>query len=74
LENFGDSGRESGSLTTSPCIKGKQKEASPASPTSEHDNEDPAKFGTLVGKMNNLVSTDLDNIVEGWDFLLVGSS
>jgi hypothetical protein len=74
LGSFGSRSGEGGSLTTSSCIKGKQKEASPASPTSDLDNEDPGRSSTLVGKMNNLVSTDLDNIIEGWDFLVVGSS
>ncbi|KAH9967588.1 hypothetical protein BC827DRAFT_1264378 [Russula dissimulans] len=71
LGSFGSRSGEGGSLTTSSCIKGKQKEASPASPTSDLDNEDPGRSSTLVGKMNNLVSTDLDNIIEGWDFLVV---
>ena len=70
----GGSSGESGSPTTSSGIKGKQREASSASPTSEYDSEEFGKPSNLVGKMNNLVSTDLDNIIEGRDFLLVGSS
>lgn len=33
-------------------------------------SEDQTK--NLVGKLNNLVSTDLNNIVEGRDFLMIG--
>ena len=62
------------STTPSSSIKGKQKEVSPSPTVGEDDNETPGKSSNLVGKMNNLVSTDLDNLVEGRDFLLLGSS
>jgi hypothetical protein len=67
----GGSGEENERSTTSLSIKGKQKEELPAS---LDDNEDPGKASNLVGKMNNLVSTDLENIIEGRDFLLLGAS
>ena len=73
-ETVGGSGEENGRSTTSLSIKGKQKEEPPASLDSDDDNEDPGKASNLVGKMNNLVSTDLENIIEGRDFLLLGAS
>jgi hypothetical protein len=68
-ETAGGSGEE-----TSLSIKGKQNGEFPASLASDDDNEDPGKANNLVGKMNNLVSTDLENIIEGRDFLLLGPS
>lgn len=73
-ETAGGGGDENGQSTTTSSIKGKQKEEFPASLASEDDNEDPGKASNLVGKMNNLVSTDLENIIEGRDFLLLGPS
>jgi hypothetical protein len=71
-ETAGGSGEENGRSTTM-SIKGKQKEF-PASLASDDDNEDPGKASNLVGKLNNLVSTDLENIIEGRDFFLLGAS
>ena len=68
------SGEENERSTTSESIKGKQKEELPTNLASDGDNEDPGKASNLVGKMNNLVSTDLENIIEGRDFLLLGPS
>jgi hypothetical protein len=73
-EIAGGSGEENRRSTTSLSIKGKQKEEFPASLASDDDNEDPGKANNLVGKLNNLVSTDLENIIEGRDFLLLGPS
>jgi len=70
----GESGEENGRSTTSSSIKGKQKEEFPTSLASDDDNDDPGKASNLVGKMNNLVSSDLENIIEGRDFLLLGPS
>lgn len=56
----------------SSSIKGKQKEHAPPTPVGEDVSEDPEKSRNLVGKMNNLVSTDLENLVDGRDFLLLG--
>lgn len=71
-ETTGRSGEENERSTTSLGIKGKQKEEFPAGLPSDDDNEDSGKASNLVGKMNNLVSTDLENIIEGRDFLLLG--
>jgi len=65
---------ENGRSTTSLSIKGKQKEVFQESLASDDNNEDPGKASNLVGKLNNLVSTDLENIIEGRDFLLLGPS
>jgi hypothetical protein len=73
-ETAGGSGEENGQSTTSSGIKGKQKEEFPSGLISDDDSEDPGKASNLVGKMNNLVSTDLENIVEGRDVLLLGPS
>jgi hypothetical protein len=67
------SSEEAGQSTSSSSIKGKQREGShPPTPVGDDDSEDLGKSSNLVGKMNNLVSTDLDNLVEGRDFLLLG--
>ncbi len=38
----------------------------------EKPAEESTKGGNLAGKLNNLITTDLNNIVEGRDFLFVG--
>jgi hypothetical protein len=43
------------------------------SATTKVSDEAP-KAGNLVGKLNNLVTTDLNNIVDGRDFLFIGES
>ncbi|KAI0248983.1 hypothetical protein BJV78DRAFT_1276336 [Lactifluus subvellereus] len=63
---------ESEPSTPSSSIKGKQREEYPAPPSNDSDGEEPGKSSNLVGKMNNLVSTDLENLVDGRDFLLLG--
>lgn len=68
-----ENGEENGQSIASSSIKGKQKEDAPSTPVGEDVSEDPGKSGNLVGKMNNLISTDLDNLVDGRDFLLLGS-
>ena len=68
---------QSAEASTSSSAKGKQKEELqelPASLVADDDSEDRGKSSNLVGKMNNLVSTDLENIIEGRDFLLVSQS
>jgi hypothetical protein len=54
------------SITAASSIKGKRKEEAPSS---KEDANEPAGSRNLVGKMNNLVSTDLENLVDGRDFL-----
>ncbi|KAF8876209.1 multidrug resistance-associated ABC transporter [Gymnopilus junonius] len=59
-------------VTASPSsiLKGKGKgKDMPAEPKKEEKKK--ASDGNLVGKINNLVTTDLNNIVSGRDFLLV---
>ncbi|KAH9912641.1 uncharacterized protein B0H18DRAFT_889646 [Fomitopsis serialis] len=61
--------------STSTNAKGKSKFKAP-SPTGEGKREEPkksegARGGNLVGKINNLVTTDLDNLIKGRDFLLI---
>jgi hypothetical protein len=52
------------------CSKGKGKAA--AVKECEGKKED-AKDKNLIGKINNLVATDLDHIIEGRDFLFIGA-
>ncbi|KAI9434174.1 hypothetical protein H4582DRAFT_2177883 [Lactarius indigo] len=56
---------------TASRIKGKRKEEAPGSDSGMEDGHKPGDSSNLVGKMNNLVSTDLENLVEGRDFLLL---
>jgi hypothetical protein len=71
-ETVGGSGEENRQSTTSSSNKGKQKDLLAASMAHDDSSEDPGKSSNLVGKMNNLVSTDLENLIEGRDFLLIG--
>jgi hypothetical protein len=73
-ETVSGSGEENGQSTTPSSVKGKQKGELPASITGNDDSEDAGKSSNLVGKMNNLVSSDLENIVDGRDILLLGPS
>ncbi|KAH9028052.1 ABC transporter type 1, transmembrane domain-containing protein [Lactarius deliciosus] len=52
-------------------IKGKQKEEAPGSDSGRESDDEPGDSSNLMGKMNNLVSADLENIVDGRDFLLL---
>jgi hypothetical protein len=54
------------SMTAASSIKGKRKEEAPSG---SEDGNEPTSSRNLVGKMNNLVSTDLENLVDGRDFL-----
>lgn len=69
-----DTHGEDGHSTAHSSIRGKQKERSRSTPVDEDDSDNSTKSSNLVGKMNNLVSTDLENLVDGRDFLLLGSS
>ncbi|KAI0068087.1 hypothetical protein BV25DRAFT_1834393 [Artomyces pyxidatus] len=56
----------------SAASKGKQKAKAPDSKEAEPAVKDTAaKASNLVGKINNLVSTDLSNITDGRDFLFI---
>ncbi|KAI9449922.1 hypothetical protein BJY52DRAFT_1215702 [Lactarius psammicola] len=63
--------RSEQSTITASSIKGKRKEEAPGSDSGESEDKELGDSGNLVGKMNNLVSTDLENIVDGRDFLLL---
>ncbi|TFY70118.1 hypothetical protein EVJ58_g61 [Rhodofomes roseus] len=61
--------------STSTTAKGKRKSKA-LSQAGEGKTEGPkkseeAKGGNLVGKINNLVTTDLDNLINGRDFLFI---
>ncbi|KAH9028054.1 hypothetical protein EDB83DRAFT_2526416 [Lactarius deliciosus] len=73
-EEVGGSSEETRSEQSSiagSSIKGKRKEEAPRSDSGSEDSEEPRDSRNLVGKMNNLISTDLENIVDGRDFLLL---
>lgn len=73
-ETTGGSSEEGEPSTASSSTKGKQREEFPTAPSSDGDREEPGKSSNLVGKINNLVSTDLENLIDGRDLLLIGSS
>ena len=54
--------------------KGKQRERVPGSDRGKEDGDEAGAPSNVVGKMNNLVSTDLENLVSGRDILLLGLS
>ncbi|KAI9431381.1 hypothetical protein H4582DRAFT_2085045 [Lactarius indigo] len=73
-EEAGGSSKETRSeqpTVTTSRIKGKRKEEVPRSDSGREGGYEPGDSSNLVGKMNNLVSTDLENLVEGRDFLLL---
>jgi hypothetical protein len=57
--------------STSTATSGKRKEESSRSDSGKEDGDDKGASSNLVGKMNNLVSTDLENLVSGRDILLL---
>jgi hypothetical protein len=61
--------RSEQSTTTASTIKGKRKEEAPGSDSGKEAGDEPGGSSNLVGKMNNLVSTDLENLIDGRDFL-----
>ena len=60
--------------TSNVSVKGKDKEGSstPKSDT-KSASRDKKKAQNLIGKINNLVTTDLGNIVDGRDFLMIST-
>ena len=62
------------STTAASSIKGKPKQDASGSDSSHGDGDEAGSSSNLVGKMNNLISTDLENLVDGRDFLLLGLS
>ncbi|KAH9019338.1 hypothetical protein EDB83DRAFT_2508436 [Lactarius deliciosus] len=67
-EEAGESGETQSEQWTiaASSVKGERKEEASGS-----DSDNAGGSSNLVGKMNNLVSTDLENIVDGRDFLLL---
>ena len=67
---------QSGKSDQSDSSKGKAKGKSAPSSIADKNGKDESKEShsstdNLVGKLNNLVTTDLNNIVEGRDFMLI---
>ena len=71
-EGAGEEAQSEQSTTAASSVKGKRKEDAPGSDSSRDDSGEPGASSNLVGKMNNLISTDLENLVDGRDFLLLG--
>ena len=61
--------RSEQSTSTAMSTNGRRKEEASRSDSSKGDDE--GASSNLVGKMNNLVSTDLENLVSGRDILLL---
>ena len=59
------------STSTAMGTNGKRKEEASRSDSGKGGGGEEGASSNLVGKMNNLVSTDLENLVEGRDILLV---
>ena len=57
------------STTLASSLQGKRKGEAPRSDSGKEDGDEPGGSSNLVGMMNNLVSTDLENLVDGRDFL-----
>lgn len=64
----------SDAASTSKASKRKSAAPSEASTTTEETKPSETKGGHLVGKLNNLVTTDLNNLVDGRDILFVCES
>ena len=60
---------------TATTAKGKEpaKKGEDDKEKEKEKKEEPAGSGNLVGKINNLVTTDLANIIDGRDFLFLGA-
>jgi hypothetical protein len=72
-DGSGDSTLQTSSetISTSSAKKGKQK-AQDAKEDSDSSSEKNSSADNLMGKINNLVTTDLTNITDGRDFFLAG--
>ena len=60
-----------GGASTTLASEATPSEADKASIKGEEKKPAGEKGGNLVGKINNLVSTDLNNIIDGRDFLMI---
>lgn len=62
-----------GESNGSPTKKGKKKAPSVTSTETSRTHADgSSKADNLVGRINNLITTDLGNLIDGRDFLLIG--
>lgn len=52
--------------------KGKKDKSAQTLTAEGVKKESKSSTGNLTGKLNNLVTTDLQNIVDGRDFMLIG--
>jgi hypothetical protein len=75
IDGSGDETLQTSSATISMASakKGKQK-AQDSKEESESSSKKHSSADNLVGKINNLVTTDLNNITEGRDFLMASKS
>jgi len=64
----------SATISTSSTKKGKQKAQDQKEEKSESSSKKHSSADNLVGKINNLVTTDLSNITDGRDFLMASKS
>jgi hypothetical protein len=55
----------------SASVKAKRRDDVPGSDSGKDDGDETVASSNLVGKMNNLVSTDLENLIAGRDILLL---
>lgn len=73
-----DSGEDTAGSVNS-TVKGKQREPSSMSTSSsstkvdKEKTDDSGKEGNLAGKLNNLATTDMEALVNGRDFLFIGT-
>jgi hypothetical protein len=65
-----NSGASSSTLTTTTKDQAKE-DSSPKADGKDKDKDKGSKATNLVGKINNLISTDLENITEGRDFFFI---
>lgn len=52
--------------------RGSESSSKSKGAVSEKSGEEGVKGGNLAGKLNNLITTDLNNLVDGRDFLFIG--
>lgn len=67
-------GTSSTATVTAPAAQGKAADSKKAEPPKAPEADTKGKKGNLVGKINNLVTSDLDNITTGRDFLFICES
>lgn len=59
--------------TSNGPVKGPRKDSSTLKSNSKSTTKDKKEAQNLIGKINNLVTADLGNIVEGRDFLTIST-